>query len=262
MTTTLVPSLTASRRRRYELQVAINHNTVRAWFMVMVALLLVFACRWAYTSVIRDWFFREPMIVEVLVPRPVHTVSIPALIQTHSSTVSYAKSTRKGATATRTQAGTPVAVAPDAMIETSFATLNDMHQVGAQFGDDDAVLGTPDGVSNGTIASAEPSEASNIDDPLMFVAHEVEPDVDYAGLQRLIVYPDMAKRHGVEGTVTIQVLVDVDGKPAKVVVYKGVNVWLDNEAVRAASLATYTPAQQSNRAVAAWLTIPVVFSLR
>lgn len=76
-------------------------------------------------------------------------------------------------------------------------------------------------------------------------------------------YPREALRDGLQGTVLLQVLVDVDGKPLEVSVHTGSgHRVLDQEALRHVSRHwTFRPAMKDGRAVQAIGLVPIEFTL-
>ena len=58
-------------------------------------------------------------------------------------------------------------------------------------------------------------------------------------------------------------LVDIDGSVIEVVILKSSgNQMLDQEAVKAASQSTFTPAKQRDKFVRVWVARPVIFKLK
>lgn len=95
-----------------------------------------------------------------------------------------------------------------------------------------------------------------------FVALEQEPSFDSKDLARNIVYPDVARRAGIEGRVLVSVWVDKTGRAKKVVVRETTSNTLNNAAVEAVKKTTFTPGIQNKTPVSCWLLIPVVFKLK
>ncbi len=94
-----------------------------------------------------------------------------------------------------------------------------------------------------------------------FVKREVEP----AFIERVVpVYPELAKRAGLEGVVWVQVLVDKTGKVRDVKVAKasGANAGFEQAAVDAAWKCKFSPAIQNGRPIAVWATFPFRFTLK
>ena len=75
-------------------------------------------------------------------------------------------------------------------------------------------------------------------------------------------YPDIAKNNGIQGRVTLQFTVDVDGSVTNVKVLRGVDPSLDNEAMRVVRLSPkWTPGRQKGKPVRVTYTFPVIFHL-
>ncbi|GAB5465387.1 MAG: hypothetical protein Kapaf2KO_08230 [Candidatus Kapaibacteriales bacterium] len=113
------------------------------------------------------------------------------------------------------------------------------------------------------------------DVPLDVTAKEVEPDPDdyididqdvnpdMSVLYQYLVYPEMAKKAGIQGKVIIRALIDKDGSVKRTVVLKSDNSILDPAAIDAIEKAgTFTIATQNGRPVMYWTTIPFTFKLR
>ncbi len=76
------------------------------------------------------------------------------------------------------------------------------------------------------------------------------------------IYPDIAQEAGIEGTVYVQFFIDVKGNVSQVIVTKGMpNTGLDEAAVAAVKRSKWYPAQQRDKKVGVYQTVPVVFSL-
>lgn len=74
------------------------------------------------------------------------------------------------------------------------------------------------------------------------------------------VYPDLAKKAGIEGTVVVKVLVKTNGKVEKVEVLKS-HPLLDEAAIDAAKQFEFTPGKVQGEAVRVWVSIPFDFNL-
>lgn len=150
--------------------------------------------------------------------------------------------------------GTPVPV-PDAEInpEQTIATQTEMSAVSS------AVLSDGEG-AGGEIRIEEDIRIEN-DEPGMndFVPVEKIPQVVYAEKP---VYPEIARRSGMEGAVWVKILVDKTGKPRKVVVIKENSGEVFNEeAVKAAWKYQFTPAIMNSGPVQVWVAIKFNFRL-
>ena len=75
-------------------------------------------------------------------------------------------------------------------------------------------------------------------------------------------YPEIAKRNGVQGRVTLQFTIEKDGSVTNVGVLRGVEPSLDKEAVRVVSMSPkWKPGKQRDRYVPVTYTFPVIFQL-
>ncbi len=99
-------------------------------------------------------------------------------------------------------------------------------------------------------------------DPDEFVPLEKRPSFDPVELARNIIYPEVAKKAGIEGTVQVSIWISKSGKPTKVVIRESPSTTLNNAAKDAIMQTTFSPGIQNNQAVGSWLTIPVVFRLK
>ncbi len=75
-----------------------------------------------------------------------------------------------------------------------------------------------------------------------------------------IIYPEFAKKAGLEGKVVLKALIDETGSVTKVVVLTGDDIFKD-AAVSAINNLKFKPAINGNRAVKVWITYPVIFRL-
>lgn len=75
------------------------------------------------------------------------------------------------------------------------------------------------------------------------------------------VYPEIATRAGVEGTVWVKIWVDKEGKARKAVVMKSDAELFNKAATDAAIQWVFTPAMQYNGPVSVWVAIPFRFKL-
>lgn len=109
------------------------------------------------------------------------------------------------------------------------------------------------------------------DDPIPFAAVEDKPlfnggnpNVEFARfIAKHLNYPEIAAENGVYGRVTLQFVIDENGKLVDPVILKGVHPALDAEALRVVlSSPRWTPGMQRNKAVKVSYTFPINFRLR
>lgn len=81
-------------------------------------------------------------------------------------------------------------------------------------------------------------------------------------LAKKIVYPQLAKRAGIEGRVYIKAMIDSTGKVDTTEVVRGLGVGLDEAAMKAVRETLFTPAQVDGRNVPAEVTIPIMFKIQ
>lgn len=67
------------------------------------------------------------------------------------------------------------------------------------------------------------------------------------GLQNKIVYPEIAKRVGIEGKVLVQAIVDENGKVISTSTIKGIGAGCDEVAMDAVRNSKFTPGKQRGK---------------
>ncbi|MFC1583363.1 energy transducer TonB [Candidatus Neomarinimicrobiota bacterium] len=122
-----------------------------------------------------------------------------------------------------------------------------------------------------TIPETTPGEYTNWIPPeepepdIPFVVYD-EPPVPiggYEAIARAVVYPDIAREAGIEGTVVLQIFVNERGFVDDVVVLKGVPMTgLDEAAVRGIKKVRFKPAKQRDRKIGVWVSVAVKFRLQ
>ena len=106
---------------------------------------------------------------------------------------------------------------------------------------------------NVPVQEAEPSKDEFVD-----VSEEPEPIVP---IEKLIQYPEVAKRSGLEGKVIVQALIAKDGRVEKVDVLKSDYDLFKQAAVDAMLKAKFTPARQNGTPLRIWITRTITFKL-
>ena len=119
---------------------------------------------------------------------------------------------------------------------------------------------------NANVAAPPPPEETKKteEEPQYFVAVEdmPEPIGGIAAIQSKIVYPEIAKRAGVEGKVYVKAFVDEKGNVTKVEVQKGIGAGCDEAAMKAVKETKFKPGKQRGKPVRVQVSIPVVFRLQ
>jgi protein TonB len=103
------------------------------------------------------------------------------------------------------------------------------------------------------VTEAEPSKDEFVD-----VSEEPEP---IQPIEKLIVYPEVAKRSGLEGKVIVQALIAKDGHVEKVEVLKSDYDMFKQAAIDAIMKAKFTPARQNGTPLRIWITRTISFKL-
>ena len=93
------------------------------------------------------------------------------------------------------------------------------------------------------------------------------PNGGMAGLMQFlsknIKYPTIAQENGTQGRVTVQFVVNADGSIVDAKVIRGVDPYLDKEALRVInSMPKWKPGMQRGKAVRVKYTVPVMFRLQ
>jgi len=110
-----------------------------------------------------------------------------------------------------------------------------------------------------------PKEEKKIEEePTYFVAVEEmpEPIGGILAIQSKIVYPEIAKRAGVEGKVYVLAFVDETGAVTDVKLLKGLGAGCDEAALNAVRQTKFKPGKQRGKPVKVQVSIPIVFKLQ
>ncbi|SRR5579883_120770 len=103
------------------------------------------------------------------------------------------------------------------------------------------------------VQEADPSPDEFID--VSEEPHEIQP------LEKLVQYPEVARRSGLEGKVTVQALIGKDGHVEKVEVLKSDYDIFKDAAINAMKSAKFTPARQNGTPLRIWITRTINFRL-
>ncbi len=110
------------------------------------------------------------------------------------------------------------------------------------------------------------SQSGDIESGYVFVPYDEAPQLigGMASIRRYLVYPELARKAGIEGVVMIGVLIDESGKPIKTQILKasGAHIGFEEAAATAVMHTRWKPAKQRDRPVKVWVSIPIRFKLR
>ena len=114
------------------------------------------------------------------------------------------------------------------------------------------------------IEAPPPPKEEIEEEPTYFVAVEEMPSPigGILAIQKRIVYPEIAKRAGVEGKVYILAFVDEQGIVTKAQVIKGIGAGCDEAALNAVLKTRFAPGKQRGKPVKVQVSIPILFKLK
>jgi len=97
-----------------------------------------------------------------------------------------------------------------------------------------------------------------------FVTVETMPEIigGVASIQEKIVYPEIAKRAGIEGKVYILAFIDENGNVANARILKGIGAGCDEAALNAVKKTRFVPGKQRGKPVKVQVTVPIAFRLQ
>ncbi len=162
-----------------------------------------------------------------------------------------------GPVAAKPSVGIPVPV-PDAEVslEAAFATQQELSSVVGP-------VGEKSDQSDNTVVDQVIEEDIVIEEddapPPNFVPFEKEPQVIKSVDP---VYPEIARKAGVEGKVIAHLWIDKKGQVREVKIIKSDSDIFNQAVIDAAKQWTFAPALMKNGPVAVWLAVPFIFSLK
>jgi TonB family protein len=127
------------------------------------------------------------------------------------------------------------------------------------------VEGHPTGVSTSlrgnTYAEADDVEAPNDGRYLFFMDSLPTVKGGMKELERVVVYPEMAQRGGIGGTVFVRTYVSETGVAVKAVVERSAATALDRAALRGVMRINFDPARHAGKNVKSAVTLPIRFHI-
>jgi len=100
---------------------------------------------------------------------------------------------------------------------------------------------------------------------MIFVAFDEPPTPKggFRSIQKALKYPEIARKAGIEGRVTVHVLVSEKGIVIKTKILQSLgHTGCDQAAVNAIKKVKWNPAMQRDKPVRVWVAIPVIFRLK
>lgn len=99
--------------------------------------------------------------------------------------------------------------------------------------------------------------------PYDFVPVDEEPFIDIQTLMQKVVYPEVAKKLGLEGKVNVRILVLPDGSVSRrsFVEYSDVHLF-DSSALNSVYATHWEPAKRAGKTVPCWVSVPISYRLK
>lgn len=245
-----------------ELKKYFRRYTMRGFIGALVAIALIFLIFWIFGEA-QESSKKAPKLAPVvkttledLPPPPADDMDAAPPPQEIQQIVNTGPAAR---------AGTPIAV-PDAEITPDmqdFAAMDVMSRASAEGGTGDDFGGFADNIDFEGTEKVTIEAREEEPDPDEFIPVEKEPNVDLVELQKLVKYPELARKAGVEGQVIVKVLVDEKGNARKTLIEYSDNELLNQAALDAISqYKGFTPGIQNGNPIMVWVSIPIRFRLR
>jgi len=241
-----------------EIKDYIRKNTYRALVITLSLLLLLFLFYWIYgmaTTKTMGHSLRAPFSkirVDIMMQETENQEDEAPPPET-KQIVDYATATR---------AGTPIPV-PDAQIQEDMKEFANVDKINESLSRNEGqIIDLNNLPQNMDLGDRKPEIHDEEPGSEEFIPVEKEPNVDLAELQKKVVYPEMARKVGVEGTVIIRVLVGKDGKVKQAKIQQSESSMLDQAAIDAVKKSVFTPAIQNGQPITCWVSIPIKFRLR
>lgn len=162
---------------------------------------------------------------------------------------------------------TPEPVAKEKAQEQTIKTQEELEQIKAPVGTGDTGKFQFTGnvkVEEKKIEEKIEKKEKVVEEKTVYQSFEVEKAPECVNLSQVrasMKYPEIAREAGIEGRVTVKVLVGPDGNVIKVGSVSGPEVFHDEVRDKASSL-QFTPGLQNGKPVKVWVTVPFNFKLK
>ena len=162
---------------------------------------------------------------------------------------------------------TPEPVAKEKAEEQTIKTQQELEEIKSPVGNNDSGKFQYTGnvkVEEKKIEEKIEKKEKVVEEKTVFQSFEVEKAPECVNLSQVrssMKYPEIAREAGMEGRVTVKVLVGPDGNVIKVGSVNGPDVFQDEVRDKAANL-QFTPGLQNGKPVKVWVTVPFNFKLK
>jgi len=236
----------------------IRKNTYRALIITLAMFLLLFLIYWIY-------LFASEKPLRPAFRAPISKLNVEMISQqTENQEEAPPPPTQQVVDyATLARAGTPVPV-PDAEIKEDLKEFANVEELNKSLSKNEGQIIDINQLPNSydlgdKKMDVQKEESPDIDE---FIPVEKEPQVDLDELKKKIIYPELARKAGIEGQVIVRVLVGKNGKPKDAKVQFSDSEMLDKAAVDAVMKCVFTPAIQNGQPITCWVSVPIKFRLR
>ena len=112
-------------------------------------------------------------------------------------------------------------------------------------------------------ATQKSTKGSKSEEGNYYVSVEKMPKLvgGLGSLQKMINYPEEARKAGAEGRVIVQFIIDKEGNVVNPSIVKGVHKSLDEEALRVVKQANFKPGKQDGKPVKVQYSLPITYQL-
>ena len=273
MSAVLYPTTTGIRYGAKEIQSQISTNTVRAFRNLLIIILCSIPLSLLY-QVVEPYIFLIPNVIRVAAFKteisilPIEPIHLKVQIPSDEKPITGGKS--GGSSATTQRAATdnsfeksvvPTSldkVVPNSLLE----NLPELDQGTSSGPTSPTGNGKVNSIGNGVGADSTVVKTTTQLDPNEYFSVDVEVQFNYDELKSLVVYPEHARKLGIEGTVLVGVLIGTSGSILETRVLASANSNLNDAALTAIRKTTFVSAKQNNQEVACWVRIPIVFKIR
>ena len=104
-----------------------------------------------------------------------------------------------------------------------------------------------------------------VSDDSIFIAYDTSPEPigGFGSIHTSLMYPEVARKAGVEGTVIVKALIKTDGTVGRTVIIQSLgNNGCDEAACTAIQEIKWKPAESQGKPVNVWVSIPIKFKLK
>ncbi len=120
-------------------------------------------------------------------------------------------------------------------------------------------------MTNSKVKADLTEKGYEVPEDVKFIPYDVPPEPigGFEAIMKNVKYPELAKNAGITGTVVVMAYINETGKVTETKVLKSIpDTGLDEAAAQAIIKTQFRPAQQRDKYVGVWITIPVNFKLK